>query len=161
MGLTNEAVIMVSDVTARYVEIVGMSDACASPIAFAFGVGCGLRPAAKRESQPIGLILLHSQDLSEPRIPDRSCDRMLVEVMTISVSANTPPPNPQIVSSSDTIWGRGALLPPNVVLAFRTDLRGPQKSTGCFRGLRNGFRAFTVARSKRLPFPGVGDRMAL
>ena len=64
MGLTKEVVIMVSvlakPVWGCYGERVG--NRLWPTIAFAFGVGGGLPPSAKRESQPLGLSFLHAQD---------------------------------------------------------------------------------------------------
>ncbi len=64
---------MVSLVTTRYVEIPGMTvERMRLPHNIRVWRRSWALPSAKRESQPIGLILLHSQAASELRIPGRS-----------------------------------------------------------------------------------------
>ncbi len=60
-------------VTTRYVEILGMTvEHMGLPHSIRVWHRPWALPSTKRESQPIGLILLHSRDASEPRIPGRS-----------------------------------------------------------------------------------------
>ena len=62
--------------TSLYVEILGMTvEPMRRPHSIRVGHRPWLQPSAKRESQPIGLILPRSQAPSEPTIPGRSCDR--------------------------------------------------------------------------------------
>ena len=76
IGLTNYVVILIPFWEIVFLSFCGLSEPHAtSALSFAFGVGCAFQPSAKRESQPIGLILLRSQDPFKLRVPCRSCDR--------------------------------------------------------------------------------------